>query len=113
MKNRTLTTVISFLLLLASLSFAQQKEGPPKLVQFQMAIMKKGPKWDSTTQRDRNLIREQHLGNVISLLNSGKAIIVGPFDDNSDIAGIFILRASSADDAKAWVESDPAVKAGL
>jgi len=113
MKNRTLTTVISFLLLLASLSFAQQKEAPLRLVQFQMAIMRKGPKWDSTTQRDRNLIHEQHLGNVISLLNSGKAIIAGPFDDNSDIAGIFILRAPSTDDAKAWVESDPAVKAGL
>ena len=113
MKNRTLTTVISFLLLLASLSFAQQKEGSPKLVQFQMAIMKKGPKWDSTSQQELNSIKQQHLSNVVSLLDSGKAIIAGPFGDNTDIVGIFILRAPSADDAKAWVESDPAVKAGL
>jgi len=113
MKNRTLTTVISFLLLLASLSFARQKEGSPKLVQFQMAIMKKGPKWDSTSQQELNSIKQQHLSNVVSLLDSGKAIIAGPFGDNTDIVGIFILRAPSADDAKAWVESDPAVKAGL
>jgi len=113
MKVRNLSILILVAPLVASLSFAQQKEVSPKLVQFQMAIMKKGPKWDSTSQQERNSIKQQHLGNVVSMLDSGKAIIAGPFGDNTDIAGIFILRAPSADDAKAWVESDPAVKAGL
>src|SRR5262249_46542894 len=113
MKTRIVATIIPLCLVLASLAFAQQKETAPKLVQFQMAIMKKGPKWDATSQSDRNTILHQHFGNVVSLLDSGKAIIAGPFGDDSDPAGIFILRAPSAEDAKAWVDADPAVKAGL
>jgi len=94
--------------------FAQQKEEPKsKLVQFQMAIMKKGPKWDSTKVEERNSILQQHIGNVVTLLDSGRAIIAGPFTDDTEIAGIFILRASSTAEAKAWVDVDPAVKAGL
>jgi uncharacterized protein YciI len=49
----------------------------------------------------------------MSLLGSGRAVIAGPMGDDTDLAGIFILRASSADEAKTWVDADPAVKAGL
>ena len=83
-----------------------------KLVQFQMALMKKGPKWDTTKADERNAILQQHLANVLSLLDSGKAVIAGPFGD-TDVAGIFILRAASSDEAKSWIDADPAVKAGL
>ncbi len=47
------------------------------------------------------------------MLDSGKAVISGPFGDDTDIAGIFILRATSSAEAKTWVDADPAVKAGL
>ena len=100
------------LLLMVSLSFAQQKEDH-KLVQFQMAILKMGPKWETTKEADRNAILKQHLGNVVSLLDSGKAIIAGPFGDHTGPAGIFIFRSNGAEEAKAWVDNDPAVKAGL
>src|SRR5213080_5310407 len=96
----------------AALSNAQAKE-EHKLVQFQMAILKKGPAWDSTKAEDRNSILHQHLGNVIALLDSGKVIIAGPFDDSSDVAGLFIFRTASANEAKAVVDADPLVKAGL
>jgi uncharacterized protein YciI len=101
--------IASVLLLAPTLSPAQG----PKLVQFQMAIMRKGPTWDATKAEDRNAILHQHLANVVSLLNSGKAVIAGPFGDATDPAGIFILRAPSAEEAKTWVDADPAVKSGL
>ena len=104
--------VLACALLSTARSSAQPKE-EHKLVQFQMAILKKGPAWDSTKAEDRNLILQQHLKNVLALLDSGKAIIAGPFDDSSDVAGLFIFRTASADDAKAWVDADPLVKAGL
>ena len=94
---------------LLSPSLAQQH----KLVQFQMAIMKKGPKWDKTKMDEGNAIVRQHLANVVSLLDSGKAVIAGPFGDDTDLAGIFILRAASIDEAKSWIDADPAVKAGF
>jgi uncharacterized protein YciI len=49
----------------------------------------------------------------MSLLESGKAVIAGPLADESGIAGIFIFRAKSADEARTWAENDPAVKAGF
>ena len=105
--------VLIALFLFASTALAQAQEQQHKLVQFQMAILKKGPAWDSTKAEDRNLILQQHLKNVLALLDSGKAIIAGPFDDGSDVAGLFIFRTASADEAKAWVDADPLVKAGL
>jgi len=93
---------------------AQPKDDPKfKLVQFHMALLKKGPKWDSTAQPQRNQILQQHIASVVSLLSSGKAVISGPTSDDTYLAGIFILRAASANEAKSWVDADPAVKAGL
>ena len=105
--------VLIALFLFASTALALAQEQQHKLVQFQMVILKKGPAWDSTKAEDRNSILQQHLKNVIALLDSGKAIIAGPFDDSSDVAGLFIFRTASAYEAKAWVDADPLVKAGL
>jgi len=107
------TVAALLLLVLVLTSFSSAQEPQHKLVQFQMAIMKKGPEWASTKEPERNQIRQQHLANVLSLLESGKAVITGPFDDDTDLAGIFILRASSTAEAKSWIDGDPAVKAGL
>jgi len=111
MKNRVFAAVL--VSTLATISLSAQPKEEHKLVQFQMAILKKGPKWEATKEADRNSIFKEHLGNVISLLTSGKATAAGPFDDDTDLAGIFILRAASSDEAKTWVDADPAVKAGL
>src|SRR5438270_1684700 len=108
---KTVTTLVVLILILTSFSIAQEPQH--RLVQFQMAIMKKGSKWDSTKEQERNQIRQQHLANVLSLLDSGKAVITGPFRDDTDLAGIFILRASTAAEAKSWVDADPAAKSGL
>jgi uncharacterized protein YciI len=111
MKSRTILTLVTAVFLLASPSSAQKEEH--KLVQFHMALLRTGPKWESTKEQDRNSILQQHLANVMSMLDSGKAVIAGPMADHSDLAGIFILRASSAEEAKTWVDNDPSVKAGL
>jgi uncharacterized protein len=108
---KKLAIAIPFILLTAS-ALAQQKE-EHKMVQFQMAILKKGPQWDSIKEADRNAILKQHLGNVIEMLGSGRAVVAGPFGDHSDLGGIFIFRSASTDEAKTWVDADPAVKAGL
>src|ERR1051326_5737620 len=92
-KFRCIALVLACSLSSAARSNAQPKE-EHKLVQFQMAILKKGPAWDSTNVEDRNSILQQHLKNVLAMLNSGKLVIAGPFDDSSDVAGLFIFRTS-------------------
>ena len=111
MQKRIFAAVLVSLLLVAALSAQQNEEH--RLVQFQMALMKKGPKWSTTKEADRNSILKEHLGNVISLLSSGKAIAAGPFGDDTEVAGLFIFRAASTEEARTWVDADPAVKAGL
>ncbi|HEX6187840.1 MAG TPA: YciI family protein [Pyrinomonadaceae bacterium] len=95
-------------LLLSSLSFAQEN----KLVQFHMAIVKKGPNWTDAKTAEAQKVREEHLSYVMSLLGSGKAVVAGPFGNDDEIQGIFIFRAASADEAKSWADADPAAKAG-
>jgi uncharacterized protein YciI len=102
------------LVILATISVAQPKEEPkPKLVELHMALLKPGPKWDGTMEPSKNPTLKQHVAYFLSLLDSGKAIIGGPMADGKELAGIYILRAASAAEAKAWVDADPAVSGGV
>ena len=101
-----------FLIILAvwpTALMAQNQKAPApesKLVQFQMAILKRGPKWSANPAED---IHKRHVDYAQSLLNSGKAVIAGPFKDNSELVGGYIFRTQSADEAKSWVMADPLV----
>src|SRR5436190_24365687 len=101
-------TLIVFIL--ASLSFlgtaicasAQQMPGDQskpapqfKLVEFHMALLKRGPKWSSATTQDSQLL-QQHFAYVQSLIESGMAVIAGPLNDDGDIRGIYVVRLESA-----------------
>lgn len=114
MKVLILTIAIALTLIATPPVHAQEKKEPPsKLVQFQMALLRKGPKWAEAQTPESQKILHQHLVNVLALLGSGKAVVAGPFGNDTDLGGIFILRASSVEEAKTWVDADPAVKAGL
>jgi uncharacterized protein YciI len=63
-----------------------------------MALLKRGPKWSAATN---STIHRQHVDYVQSLLKSGQAVIAGPFKDDSDLVGVYIFRAKSADEARA------------
>jgi len=98
----------------APLIFAQEKKEPEsKLIEFHMALLKKGPNWPGAQTPETQKILHQHLVNILAMLDSGKAVAAGPLGDDTDLAGIFILRASSAAEAKTLADNDPAVKAGL
>ena len=113
-KSLIQSLVIVCSLIPAPLTLAQEKKAPPsKLVQFQMALLRKGPKWTEAQTPESQKILHQHLVNVLTMLDSGKAVVAGPVGDDTDLGGIFILRASTAEEAKTWVDADPAVKAGL
>lgn len=96
---------------LSSTALGQEKQAEHKLIEFHMALLKHGPKYSAAGMAED--LKAQHIANVFSLLESGKAVIAGPLGDDGDIAGIFVLRAKSAEEARAWAENDPAVKAGF
>jgi uncharacterized protein YciI len=98
---------------LAFRNVSAQEKAPPanKLIEFHMALLKHGPSYKAAGMPGD--LQAQHIANVMSLLESGKAVIAGPLGDEGDIAGILIFRAPSAAEARAWAENDPAVKAGF
>ena len=104
--------LITLLIAGFSLAPAQEKTQPEhKLIEFHMALLKRGAKYNTAGMSQE--LRSQHIENVLSLLDSGKAVIAGPFTDESEIFGVLIFRAKSAEEAREWAESDPAVKAGF
>ena len=115
---KPLLTITILLVLISPLVSAQQKpEAKTKpehnMVQFHMALLKRGPKWTAEENAETKRLHQQHVDYVVSMLESGKAVIAGPFTDGGEIDGVFVFRASSAEEAKAWAEADPTVASGF
>lgn len=53
-----------------------------------------------------------HLWNIRRMMDEGKMPAAGPVASAGDLAGIFIFATDSLETAKAWVGTDPMVKAG-
>jgi len=106
--TKTLLTVV--LLLLPTAVCGQDPAS--KLIQFQMAILKRGPHWSPNPGKDAPKIQQQHVDYVQSLLSSGKAVIAGAIKDDTNFVGVYIFRTKSAEEAKGWLDADPAVANG-
>jgi uncharacterized protein YciI len=111
MVKQYLLLLIVLLLIGSSAVHAQKPES--KLVEFQMALLKRGPNWNPDLAKNAPALLKQHLEYVQSLLSSGQVVIAGPVRDESNLAGVYIFRAKSAAEAKSWVDKDPAVLAGV
>src|SRR4030095_5036448 len=103
MKTSYRLLIVLFLLLTISPAVLSQQEPAHKLVEFHMALLKHGPKWTDAENAETKRLRQEHVNYVLSLFDSGKAIIAGPFTDGGEIAGVFVFRAKSAAEAKTWV----------
>jgi uncharacterized protein YciI len=108
---KKLPVLLTLLCVFVSGAAQQQKEEPQhKLLEFQMALVKRGPKpvsdWETSD------LRKRHLEYAYSLLDADKAMIAGPIKDDPDLRGVYIFRTKSADEARGWVMADPAVAAG-
>jgi len=97
------------LLLLPAAVYAQDPAS--KLIQFQMAILKRGPNWSPNPGKNAPQV-QQHVDYVQSLLSSGKAVIAGAIKDDTNFVGVYIFRTKSAEEAKSWLDADPAVSTG-
>lgn len=90
---------------------AEQKPSEPqhKLLEFQMALMKRGPKWSTDLQKDAPEMQNKHHAYVKSMLESGKMMIAGGIKEDNELVAIYIFRTKSADEARAWLADDPSV----
>ncbi|MGH9768574.1 MAG: DinB family protein [Blastocatellia bacterium] len=78
---------------------------------YHLALLRRGPQ-PAQPGADSLKIQLDHLWNIRRMMDEGKMLAAGPFMKVGDLRGIFVFNTESAEEAKAWTESDPAVKAG-
>lgn len=111
---------MSYLSLVLSLLFlftntpptAQDKPPTFEVEKYQFGILKRGPNWTPEKTPETQKIQEGHMANINRMAKLGKLVAAGPMGDNSNVAGIFVFKAASVDEAKALASEDPAIKAG-
>jgi len=80
---------------------------------YVLAILKTGTS-KFAPGKERDEIFKGHFANIKRLAAEGKLVVAGPFDSNSSgLRGIFILNASTVEEARKLTDTDPVVKSGL
>lgn len=82
-----------------------------EMKEYYFVLLTKGP---NRTQDSATVaaIQKAHIANIIRLAKEEKLSIAGPFADEGNWRGIFILNAKSLEEAKQWCETDPAIQTG-
>lgn len=84
---------------------------PPGMKQYWFVMLKKGPTRDHPAEEAKAL-QAGHMANIQAYADKGLLQIAGPFMDDGDWRGIFILDVPDRASAEAMCGDDPAVKAG-
>jgi uncharacterized protein YciI len=88
---------------------------PTEMTQYFMVFLRRGPAWTSAVTPETRAVSAGHMANIQAMTKAGKLLVAGPFADQEGeraLAGIFILKVATTEEAKALVETDPAVQAG-
>lgn len=78
---------------------------------YWMVFLRKGPNRNQNPA-DAAIIQQRHLANIDRLAQSGKMLVAGPFGDDGDMRGIFILDCADSTEAENLVRTDTAVITG-
>jgi uncharacterized protein YciI len=67
---------------------------------------------DAPAMTDAELedIQKGHMANMERMAAAGKLLIAGPFEEDTDLRGIFIFRTATKDEAQELEQHDPAVQ---
>jgi len=108
--------LVAGLLLISSIGSASRcydataQEPKYEMGTFYMCLLIRPPNF-SAANLSQDLVKE-HFKHIQGLLASGKGVIAGPFADNTRVAGVLVLNASSAEEARSIEAADPFVKTG-
>lgn len=83
-----------------------------EMATFYMVFLYRGPDRLPPGSQEAAELQAAHLANIRKLAAEGQLLLAGPFLDQEELRGIFILRAESLEAAQALTDSDPVMKAG-
>ncbi len=113
MKKIILLSVLLFpLTLLAQSKYdstIKQEEFVPIELYFVMLIKGTNRTQDSLTVVK---IQEGHIANIKRLAQEGKILVAGPFMDDTDWRGIFIMKCKDQAECELLLKTDPAIASG-
>jgi uncharacterized protein len=79
---------------------------------YVMVLLHIGKKARKFKQAELDKIQAGHMANIGRLAKEGKLLVAGPMGDDTELRGIFILDCESVAEAKALIDTDPAIQAG-
>ncbi len=81
--------------------------------QYVFCLLKTGTNTTASKEETQKFF-EGHMANINRLAKEGKLVVAGPFMKNDkNYRGIYIFNASSIEEAKTFVATDPAVQSNL
>jgi uncharacterized protein len=111
---KRIATILAGLLV----AFAAAAQGPDvgpggwEMTTYYVGFLYRGARWTPGETPESRKLQEEHMANIRRMGEAGKLVIAGPFTDDGELRGLYVFRVASAEEARALVESDPAVKAG-
>ena len=82
------------------------------MTKYHFVLLKRVPNATVGSSPDDQKLLLDHLWNIRRMMDEGKMPAAGPLGDAGELAGIFVFATESMDEAKAWINTDPMVKAG-
>ena len=107
--------LVALLLQVLQTNAQDKKAGTPQpsIDKYWFVMIKTGPNSDMDSSRKAELFKG-HMSNMQKLADEGILKIAGPFGKNDFTwRGIFILDCETKEEAEKYVNTDPAVAAGL
>src|SRR5262245_59099430 len=98
----------------ATIAYAEEPPAEKKheMMIYYVGFLRRGPAWTPEVTPETQKIQEGHMANIRKMAAAGKLVLAGPFDDDTDLRGMFVFTTASLEEAKALADEDPAIKAG-
>jgi uncharacterized protein YciI len=118
MRRLVIAVSLGSLLAVTAVWAAEQAKPPPMkdvlkdMRTYYVALLVAGPKF-APDSPERAVLLPKHLAFLRKMIAEKKLKLAGPFADDGKVLGIAVVAASSAEEAKAWMDKDPAVQAGF
>ncbi len=84
----------------------------PPMARYAVGFLHRPPLLPPLPREELERIQEAHLAHLRHLVEQGELIVVGPFEEDTELRGLLVFRTSSVDHARDLMRDDPALRAG-
>ena len=91
------------------------EDAPFEMAEYFFVFLRRGPNWTAEMTPEIENFLEGHFANIEIMKSEGKLALVGPFLEqtgDSALAGFYILKVDSIEQAISLTEQDPCVISG-